>query len=66
MNKNDRVADASVSKPILSVTVVSFFALLLPAHIVTISHKILEPLNFTYFLSVEAIFLILSLVVQNR
>ena len=65
MNKNDRAADAPVSKPLL-VTVVSSFVLLLPAHIITTSHKILEPLNFPCFLSVVAIFFILSLVVQNR
>ena len=65
MNKNNRVADATVSKP-LFVTVVSFFVLLLPAHIITTLHKILEPLNFPCFLSVVAIFLMLSLVVQNR
>ena len=65
MNKNDRVADATVSKP-LFVTVVSFFVLFLPAHIIPTSHKILEPLNFPCCLSVVAVFLILSLVVKKR
>ena len=57
MNKNNRVADATVSKP-LFISVVSFFVLLLPAHIITTLHKILEPLNFQCFLSVVAISLL--------
>ena len=54
--QSSNVADVKVSKT-LFVTVVSFFILLLPAHMIFTSYKI-EPCNFPRFLSVLAVFLI--------
>ena len=51
--QSSNVADVKVSKT-LFVTVVSFFILLLPAHIIFTSYQIVGPANFPRFLSLLA------------
>ena len=55
--QSSNVADVKISKT-LFVTVVSFVALLLPAHIIFTSHEVVRPTDFPRLLSLSAVFLV--------